>query len=53
MFLIVLVEPKYVDGENESEPMRSWKACVASKLHWENSADETMVDSRVHTAHSD
>ena len=53
MFLFVLIEPRYVDGENEGVYMRPRKACVASKQHRENNAKETMVDSQVHTSNND
>lgn len=36
----MLVEPRYVDGENETVPMRCRKECVASKLRWENISKE-------------
>ena len=39
----MLVEPRYVDGENESVPIGRRKECGASKLRWENMAMETWL----------
>ena len=39
----MLVEPRYVDGENESVPIGRGKECGASKLRWENIEKETWL----------